>query len=192
MKLISRKKEKFREMVSSTSESATVAMATPEPASYHGFNHYFGLITKRPAVKTAYGASKRKMSMPVRQCVRIISSSSNTIIPTTKDLEEDNNDINYVLEDQQPMDLTSKKVAEYNHPHTIHPHPHQTSTKATIVLSVPNVDLRSTTAATTTTLTTTTTTDTNVIKTENAKNNTISAPISTSAGSNQGRSSATQ
>lgn len=177
-------------MVSSTSESATVAMATPEPASYHGFNHYFGLITKRPAVKTAYGASKRKMSMPVRQCVRIISSSSNTIIPTTKDLEEENNDSNYVLEDQQPMDLTSKKVVEYNHPHTIYPH--QTSTKATIVLSVPNIDLRSTTAATTTTLTTTTTTDTNVIKTENAKNNTISAPISSSAGSNQGRSSATQ
>ena len=179
-------------MVSSTSESATVAMATPEAASYHGFNHYFGLITKRPAVKTAYGASKRKMSMPVRQCVRIISSSSNTIIPTTKDLEEDNNDINYVLEDQQPMDLTSKKVAEYNHPHTIHPHPHphQTSTKATIVLSVPNVDLRSTTATTTTT--STTTTNAYVLKTENAKNNTISAPISTSAGSNQGRSSATQ
>ena len=74
-------KIKIREMVSS-SESATVAMATSEAANnYHGFNHYYALITKRPA-KTAYGASKRKMSMPVKQCVRITSSSNASIAIT--------------------------------------------------------------------------------------------------------------
>ena len=116
--------------------------------------------------------------------------------------EEENNDNNYVLEDQEPMDLTSKNVADFNHHHTIH---HQNSqvtgacpraypdnallTKATIVLSVPNVDLRSTTASTTTNtkherkIPDRQNPQVNVIKTEKAKD--TSSIIS--AGSNHGR-----
>ena len=82
-------------------------------------HHYFSPSVMRvtPPLRAPYGASKRKMSMPVKQCVRP---------PPMPILNNDDIDVEEAVADDesrdQPIDLSI-------------------STKATIVLSVPNVEL---------------------------------------------------
>ena len=112
-------------MVSSASISDSAASIREKSMAVlgHGFN-YYNLIKPKPP----YGASKRKMSMPVKQCIRPTVAAPNTGLTNTTNTNsnvDQNNHVldsrNSILQEQQPMDLTTPK--------------------ATFVLSVPNVEV---------------------------------------------------